>query len=171
MRRYKAVQACIALLFLFQASLAASFAQTPSSKVAPEKLDAARNLLAATNTDAQFTTIIPLMFQQMRQSLPPSGSNKNEQIDQIFDEIQKQFLDRRSEIIDQIAVLYASKFTVEEMNSLADFYRSPVGQKFIEAMPQLASEAMVLGNAWGQKIAQEAEEKIRRELEKRGLKL
>ncbi len=170
MRRHKAMQACVALLFLLLASAGASFAQT-TSKVAPEKLEAARNLLAATNTDAQFTTIIPLMFQQMRQSLPSPGSNKSEQIDQIFDEIQKQFLDRRSEIIDQIAVLYASKFTVEEMNALADFYRSPVGQKFIEAMPQLTSEAMVLGNAWGQKIASEAEEKIRRELEKRGLKL
>lgn len=170
MRLFNAARARAAILCVLLASAGASFAQG-TNQVAPEKLEAARDLLAATNADAQFTTIIPLMFRQMRRSIPPSGPNYSNQVDQVFDEIEKQFLDRRGEIIDQIAVLYASKFTVEEMNTLADFYRSPVGQKFIEAMPQLASEAMALGNAWGQKIAQEAEEKIRDELQKRGLKL
>lgn len=151
-------------------SAGASFAQS-TDKVAPEKLEAARNLLEATNADAQFTTIIPLMFQQMRQALPSPGPNQNKQVDEVFDEIQKQFVERRGEIISQIAILYASKFSAEEMNTLADFYRTPIGQKFILAMPQLASEAMVIGNAWGQKIAREAQEKIQKELEKRGLKL
>jgi hypothetical protein len=134
-------------------------------------LDAARQLLVATNTDAQFTTIIPLMFRQMRQSLPAQGPQQQNEVNQVFDEIQKQFLDRRGEILDQIARLYAAKFTAEEMNALAEFYRSPIGQKFIAAMPELAADAMRLGTAWGQQIGREAEQKIREELQKRGVKL
>ncbi|NJM35515.1 MAG: DUF2059 domain-containing protein [Rhodomicrobium sp.] len=142
-----------------------------SANIAPEKLKAARDLLEATNADAQFTAIIPLMFRQMRQALPSAGPGQQEQVNQVFDEIQKQFIERRGEIIDQIVLLYASRFTAEEMNKLAEFYRTETGQKFIAAMPELAQQAMVVGNAWGQKIAREAEQKIREELQKRGLKL
>ncbi len=145
--------------------------QAAPANVDPARLKAARDLLVVTNTDAQFATIIPLMFRQMRQSLPAQGPGQQEEVDKVFDEIQKQFLERRSEVLDQIARLYAAKFSSEEMNALSDFYRSPIGQKFIAAMPELAAEAMRLGNNWGQQIGREAEQKVRDELQKRGVKL
>jgi uncharacterized protein len=146
--------------------------QAPAAATAdPARLTAARQLLAATNTDAQFTTIIPLMFRQMRQTMPAQGPQQQTEVNQVFDEIQKQFIDRRGEILDQIAQLYAERFTADEMNTLAEFYRSPIGQKFIAAMPDLAADAMRLGTNWGQRIGQEAQQKIRDELQKRGLKL
>jgi uncharacterized protein len=160
------------------ASLAPAIAQqqpaTPpiaSGDIDPARLKAARDLLEATNTDAQFAAVVPLMFKQMRQSLPAQGPKEQEQVNQVFDEIQKQFLERRSEVLDQIARLYASRFSPEEMNALAEFYRSPIGRKFIVAMPELAAAAMQLGNAWGQQIGREAEQKIRDELQRRGVKL
>lgn len=166
-------------LGLALASLAPAHAQQQPAappEAAPENVDparlaAARDLLVATNTDAQFAAIIPLMFRQMRQSLPGQGPNQQDEVNKVFDEIEKQFLDRRGEILDQIARLYALKFTPEEMNALGEFYRSPVGQKFIAAMPDIAADAMRLGNAWGRQIGREAEQKIRDELQKRGLKL
>ena len=165
-------------LGLALASLAPAHAQQPAAppeaaaeNVDPARLAAARDLLVATNTDAQFAAIIPLMFRQMRQSLPSQGPNQQDEVNKVFDEIEKQFLDRRGEILDQIARLYALKFTPEEMNALGEFYRSPVGQKFIAAMPDIAADAMRLGNAWGQQIGREAEQKVRDELQKRGLKL
>ena len=174
----RAPAAALALGLVLALSAPANAQQQPApapqavpDTVDPAKLAAAHDLLAATNTDAQFAAIIPLMFQHMRQSLPAQGPDQQEQINQVFDEIQKQFLDRRNEILDQIAHLYAAKFTSEEMHAVADFYRSPVGQKFIAAMPALAADALRLGTAWGARIGHEAEQKIRDELQKRGLKL
>ncbi|MGB0084121.1 MAG: DUF2059 domain-containing protein [Rhodomicrobiaceae bacterium] len=173
MAGFKKAGAAIVALFLLCAGAAPALAQagTSAPPVDEAKLKAARALLESTNADAQFSTIIPLMFNQMRRSLPEPGPNQKEQAEEVFNEIEKQFLERHTEIIDQIAVLYARRFTAEEMNTLADFYRSPIGQKFVTAMPELAAEAMTLGNAWGQKIAREAEQKIREEFKKRGLKL
>ena len=174
----RAPAAALALGLAF-ACLTPAFAQQPPAaapqaapaNVDPVRLKAARDLLVATNTDAQFATIIPLMFRQMRQSLPAQGPAQQEEVNKVFDEIQKQFLERRGEILDQIARLYAAKFSAEEMNALSDFYRSPIGRKFIAAMPELAADAMRLGNVWGQQIGREAEQKIRDELQKRGVKL
>jgi hypothetical protein len=139
--------------------------------VEPDRLAAARDLLQATNTEAQFATVIPMMFSQLKQSMPPSNPNMQGELDQVFTEVEKQFLVRRNEVLDQIAVLYAQRFTVEEMKALSDFYRSPMGQKFIQAMPELTAEAMKMGNAWGRRIALDAERKVREEMKKRGFEL
>jgi hypothetical protein len=148
-----------------------AIAQTAQPQIDAEKLKAARDLLQATNADAQFTTVIPLIFRQMRRSMPTRGPNEQQQVEQVFAEIEKQFMARRGELMDKIAVLYASRFTAEELNTVSQFYQSPVGKKFIAAAPELATQAMKIGNDWGQKIGQEAEQTIRKELQKRGLKL
>ncbi len=155
---------------LLIASTSAAWAQG-NSAVAPEKMEAARDLLEATRADAQFAAIIPLLFRQMRQGIPSPGPNHLEEVNKVFAEIEKQFLARRKEVIDQIAVLYARKFTAEEMSTLANFYRTPIGQKFIDATPELATEAMRIGHDWGQDIARDAEQTIRNEFKRRGLKL
>jgi uncharacterized protein len=142
-----------------------------SGEVDPERLAAARDLLQATNTDAQFATVIPMMFSQLKQAIPPSGPKMQEELDKVFDEIQKQFIDRRSEVLDQIAMLYARRFSAEEMKALAEFYRSPLAQKFITAIPELTGEAMKIGNTWGREIAMDAERKVREEMRRRGFEL
>lgn len=146
-------------------------ATPPASDVAPDRLAAARDLLQATNTEAQFSTVIPLMFSQLKQSIPPSGPKMQQELDQVFDEVQKQFIERRGEVLDQIAILYARKFSAEEMKALADFYRSPIAQKFVAAIPELTAEAMKIGNVWGRQIAVDAERKVREEMRRRGFDL
>lgn len=149
--------------------------QTPpafaQSEPAPENLQAAKDLLKATNAEAQFAAMIPLIFNQLRQILPQPGPNDQQVFDQVFAEIQKQAIARSSELIDQIAALYAKRFTVEELTAVSQFYRSPVGQKFVAATPDITGQSMRIGNAWGRKIGQEAEQTIRSELLKRGIKL
>lgn len=157
----------------FGAGTPATAQGTPPSagQIAPDRLAAARDLLQATNTEAQFATVIPMMFGQLKQSMPPSDPKMRQELNQVFTEVEKQFLERRSEVLDQIAVLYAQKFTAEEMKALSDFYRSPMGQKFITAIPELTAEAMKMGNAWGRRIAADAERKVRDEMRKRGFNL
>jgi hypothetical protein len=147
-------------------------AAAPSADgVEPDRLAAARDLLQATNTEAQFATVIPMMFSQLKQSIPPSGPKMQEELDQVFDEVQKQFIERRREVLDQIAILYARKFSAEEMKTLADFYRSPIAQKFVTAIPELTADAMKIGNVWGRQIAMDAERKVRDEMRRRGFDL
>jgi hypothetical protein len=46
------------------------------------------------------------------------------------------------EMMGEMVPLYARHFTPEEMKELATFYRSPVGRKSLQAMPQLLGEGM-----------------------------
>jgi uncharacterized protein len=56
---------------------------------------------------------------------------------------------------------HAEVYTVEEMKALADFYKTPIGQKCIEKQPQLS--ASIMQNA--QKFMMEMMPKIQKELQ------
>jgi hypothetical protein len=65
-------------------------------------------------------------------------------------------------------VIYARNFTPDEIRDLAVFYRSPMGQKFIDKMPIVAKQSMEVGQAWGRRLAGELQSRIADELRKRG---
>lgn len=172
MRRAGVLLVAAYLAFGFATPAAAQDTPRPgATEVTPDRLAAARDLLQATNTEAQFATVIPMMFGQLKQAMPPSNPKMQDELNTVFEEVEKQFVVRRGEVLDQIAILYAQRFSVEEMKALADFYRSPMGQKFITAIPELTAEAMKMGNAWGRRIAMDAERKVREEMRRRGFDL
>lgn len=43
-----------------------------------------------------------------------------------------------------LPAIYARHFTIDEMKSFVTFYRTPAGQKFIKAQPQLMQETIAL---------------------------
>jgi uncharacterized protein len=44
---------------------------------------------------------------------------------------------------------------------LNKFYKTPIGKKTIEILPQLTQDSMVAGQKWGQKIGELAAEKMK----------
>lgn len=65
------------------------------------------------------------------------------------------------DMIEEIVPLYARHFTADEMRQLAAFYRTPVGAKALEKMPQLMGEGMRIG----QKVVEPRVQKLMRELQ------
>jgi hypothetical protein len=70
--------------------------------------------------------------------------------------------------VDGIALIYARNFTADELRQLTAFYRGPIGQKFLEKMPQIAQESMAMGQKFGQELAGNLRDRIIEELRKRG---
>jgi hypothetical protein len=46
-----------------------------------------------------------------------------------------------------IAALYAKNYTVEELKELNEFYQTPLGQKTVQIMPQLAAASAQIGQS------------------------
>ena len=131
-------------------------AQSPS----PDTLAAARELIVTMRAADYFKTILPAIVQN------------RPQVERDYDAIMPLMLDsmnaRVSEIIDQVAALYARNFTAAELNEVVAFYRGPTGQKFIQKLPLITQESMVIGQRFGQSIAAELRSRIVDELRKRG---
>ena len=126
----------------------------------PDALAAARELIVTMRAADYFKTIMPAIVQN------------RPQVERDYDAIMPLMLDsmnaRVSEIIEQVAALYARNFTAAELNEVVAFYRGPTGQKFIQKLPLITQESMVIGQRFGQSIAAELRSRIVDELRKRG---
>jgi hypothetical protein len=78
---------------------------------------------------------------------------------------------RVGELIDQIAGIYGRNFTAGELRQATAFYRSPVGQKFLDRQPAMMQETMTMGQNFGRTVATDLQERLIEELRKRGYKL
>jgi uncharacterized protein len=167
LQRLALIAACMAMLAL-PATLQAQ-AQAPAPDAA--RVTAAKEMMQVAGVAKQFDEVMPLLARQLSTAFVAVAPDKAEEIRQVFSELATKFVDRKSELIDQIATAYAEQLTLDELTAITAFYRSPPGVKFIEVQPQMMRQAMTLGQRWGAQIGREIEAEARRELQKRGIPL
>lgn len=66
--------------------------------------------------------------------------------------------------------IYHKYLTIEDMQALIAFYKTPVGKKAIMVMPQLTQEAMHAWQMWGQSLHPVIENRVAQRLAKEGIK-
>src|ERR1700752_3592535 len=137
----------------------------------PARLAAAREMMEVAGVAKQFDELMPLLAQQLSQSFMAVAPEKAEEIRQVFAQLPAKFIDRKGELIDAVADLYAQELSVEELGAVSGFYRSPAGAKLLAVQPQIARQSMALGQRWGAQIGREIEQEARKELKKRGIEL
>ena len=116
----------------------------------------------------QLKNLLPVIMQQLKPAIVLGRPQIEKDYDAIMPALMEGMVARSSELVDLIAVVYARNFTAAELQQVSAFYRSPVGQKFLEKMPTITQESMQAGQKWGQTVAGEMRGRIIEELRKRG---
>jgi uncharacterized protein len=157
----------IATLFGLVMISAPGSAQAPD----PARLAAAKEMMQVAGVAKQFDEVMPLLMRQLSQSFIAVAPDKADEIREVFGQLSGKFVDRKGELIDQIAAVYAEQLSLAELADIAAFYRSATGMRFVEVQPQVTRQAMMLGQRWGAQLGREIDEEARRELRKRGIPL
>jgi len=89
-------------------------------------------------------------------------------LNEVADNLIKQYSARSGELMTDAARIYASHFTEAELKQLLAFYQSPLGQKVITEEPKSADESMAMAGSWADKLSEEVIVKMRAEMKKRG---
>jgi hypothetical protein len=165
-RPFAVLAALLALLCSYPAAAQSSATQSPT--LAPEALAAARELVVAAHAADNLKTLLPIIMKQLK----PAIVQGRAEIDRDYDAIMPQLLDgmlaRTDAFLDAIAVVYARNLTIDEMKELTAFYRSPIGQSFLQKMPVIFQESMTMGRRFGEEAASELHDHMIEELRKRG---
>ncbi|MFA5902155.1 MAG: DUF2059 domain-containing protein [Hyphomicrobium sp.] len=121
----------------------------------PARITAAKELMEATGVMKQMDGIIAAMGQGFRKGAHDAGGGAaaNTMGDE-FDSQMQRFMSYREAMLEDFAVIYAQRFTAEELNAVTAFYRSPTGEKFIAAMPEMMQAGAQIGMKYSQKAMQ-----------------
>lgn len=121
----------------------------------PARVAAARDLLEVTGVTKQMDGMVEAMSRGFAKGANADLSEAGKKLSDQFDSSMKKLLEYKDQMITDFANLYAETFTAEEMKSVADFYRSGAGAKFISMTPQLMKRGAEIGMKYSAKIADE----------------
>jgi hypothetical protein len=145
------------------------WAQTSTgSPPPPENVAAAHELIQVMRATDQFKVLLPTIIQGLRPAVVQGRPEMEKDFDTIMPIVINGAVQHLNELADKLADIYARNFSVDEIQDLIAFYRTPTGQKLLDRQSVVARESMVVGQQFGQMLVQELEEQINDELRKRG---
>jgi uncharacterized protein len=134
----------------------------------PAALQAARDILAMKNVSAQYAGAIPNIVQRTKDALLQNNLNYQKDLNEVAITIAQAFAGREKEIGEQMAKIYASDFTEQELKDLVTFYKSPLGQKLLAQEPKSIMASIGYMQQWAQQFAEQVNAEFRAEMRKRG---
>ncbi|HEY0327931.1 MAG TPA: DUF2059 domain-containing protein [Rhodopseudomonas sp.] len=164
------VNALLAASLAFGLSLSAASAQAPAplKPASPAAIAAAKEILTMKNVSAMYAAAVPNIVQRTKDTLLQNNLNYQKDLNEVAVVVAQALAGREKDIGEQMAKIYASDFTEQELKDLVTFYKSPLGQKLLSQEPKTISASMQYMNQWAQSFAEEVNGQFRAEMRKRG---
>lgn len=146
-----------------------------ADELTPQKRDDIKKLFATTGgtkMGAQFAGMITSQIARNLKAIKPQTPDKafaavNKDLTALFDERMAQ----PGGLIDQVIPIYDRNFTHAEIKDLLAFYDTPIGRKVVETLPRVIGESLQVGQAWGQSLGPEIENRVKTALKREGVEL
>ncbi len=126
---------------------------TAQPKIDPAKEASIRRLMEITGAQERGKQVEAMMLQQLKplieKSLPP-GDRAQKIVAIFLEKFQTRF--KATDLLEPIVPIYDKYFTDDDIRGLIQFYESPLGQRVVKILPQVAQESFVVGVALGKKI-------------------
>ena len=166
MKRAKALVAVVLSL-----GLMASVVPAMAQEVPPEQLELARKYIDLTDRAAVFEiTMVEIGIGTMRQ-IVQQNPEIAEQTDTAVGKILEEYRDRKGELLNQFARVYAARFTIEELQDIVAFYESETRQTLAQVNTEVNAYLQSLLQVFTNNVRPEFFAKVRAELREQGIQL
>lgn len=136
--------------------LASPLRAQDGAAIDPARLAAAKDMMDAVGTTKQLDAMMSVLASGFADGAssaqgPAAGASAKAGMDVVLEK----FRGHREAMLDDFAALYAQRFTVEELQAIALFYRSGPGAKFVAVMPELMQAGQTIGGKYAQMVLEE----------------
>jgi hypothetical protein len=142
----------------------AAVAQQPS----PAAVTAARELISVEGGDKMFEGTVPGIIAQTEGMIMQMNPALAKDLDEVGVQLMTEFAPRRAQLLNDIAVLYAQRFTEQELKDAIAFYKSPLGRKLTSEKPALLDASAARANEWARGLSEEIMKRFSQEMRKKG---
>ena len=142
----------------------AAHSQQPSAAA----LATAKELIKETGAAAAFNPLIAGVVEQAKLLYLQQNPALAKDLNEIAEKIRTDLAPRFAELTDEMAKLYATQFTDQELKAILVFYQSPVGKKLLAKQPAVLDSSMKFAQTWANALSDQVIAQMRAELKKRG---
>lgn len=142
-----------------------------AQEVPPEQLALARKYIDLTDRAAVYEiTLVEIGIGTMRQIVQQNPEIMDE-TDAAVGKVLEEYKERKGELLDQFARVYAVRFTVEELQEIVAFYETPTGKKLAQANTEVNSDLQAVLQVFTNNTRSEFFAKVRAELRAQGFEV
>lgn len=132
------------------------------------QLGLARDMLVAMKAADNFEAVIPTVMNAIKPVVTKGDAKIGRDWDEIAPMMQQELASMKTQMIEEVSLIYARAFTADELKQFVAFYKTPAGMKLAAQTPLLAQQTMAAGQRFGQQAAGRIAERMKEELRKRG---
>ncbi|KKC39782.1 hypothetical protein WH87_06540 [Devosia epidermidihirudinis] len=159
------------LAVALSATLLAVAAPAMAEEVPPEQLALARKYIDLTDRAAIYeVTMVQTGIETMR-LIVQQNPELMDKTDAAVGKVLEEYKDRKGELLDQFARVYAVRFTIEELQQIVAFYESPTGTKLAQANTEVNADLQRVLQVFTNNVKREFFAKVRAELRTQGVEL
>jgi uncharacterized protein len=139
--------------------------------------NAALEVLRLTGAVTPLENILPNLMRQVSQTLTSANlaiqadTARRQALDEVIRETEVTLREDHQRMIRQVAIIYAIRFPEPELRQIADFFRSPVGAKFVQQSQLIAQDSFGIAQQWASDIGPRVIERVRAEMRRRNMPL
>ncbi len=160
----RAARAGAMLVALFGFVAVAQAQQAPSAA----QLKLARQVVEMQGSQRSFEGAVPTIFTQIYNQYVSQNPDLDKDIAATLRALLPEFDKRKEEITGILARVYAEKFTEAELKDIVAFYESPTGKKFVGSTADIGKQTMGKLQEWSGKVNQDAIDRLKAEMKKKG---
>jgi hypothetical protein len=142
----------------------AAHSQQPSAAA----IASAKELVAISGATALFTPLIAGVVEQAKLLFLQQDPSLSKDLNEVANQMRTELAPRFSELTDEVAKIYATNFTEQELKDILAFYKSPTGMKLLQQQPKVVDSSMKFAQDWANKLSDVVIAKMRQEMKKRG---
>ena len=131
-------------------------------------IEAALEALRASPAAGSYDALLPAIADNIKGQLILIRPDLHKEIGVVVDEIAVGLNDRRAELDREVAITWAQAFTEDELVTIAEFYKSPAGQKFNQIGPKVIGDSLIAAEAWSQGLRRELFDAAREAMKEQG---
>jgi len=139
-------------------------AQQPSASA----VAAAKEVLESKGGLAMFEPIVPGVIETAKNVFLQQSPNLQKDLNETAATLRTQLAPRSNELKDEIAKIYAARFTEAELKELLTFFKSAIGKKVLLEEPRFVEASLTRAQDWSNRLSEEVMVKIRAEMKKKG---
>ena len=148
-------------------SISAASAQAPS----PDAMTAARSLVTTMKLPDQYKALLPGIMLGLRRELTQDRPEIERDYDSMKPMVEAAFTPYYTAMLNDVAAVYASNFTVAEMHDMETFFQRPAGQKYLEKAPAVTQQTNRVTQDASRKAADDLRARLTQALREKGHKL
>ena len=170
--------ACLALALSAAPALAQQAVPATPAPAAPAAapvqptaahLAAAKDVIQLSGLSRSFEFVVPQFMDQLRQTFATTRPEIMTELGNTLTQLRPEFEAQKNDLLTAASRIFASRMSEAELKEVATFFRSPAGQRYVAAQPQMMDDLFQEMQSWSRRLSDLMMTRTRVEMKKKNI--